>query len=91
MNSHQTIAMQAQSLARLDKLEDMMEQVHATLVHFSKEHDVHQTANLLQQRVEEILQSPEKQGDSNEAGTKRQEGPQVDSKDGKLSQCLESY
>ena len=87
MNSQQTIAMQAQSLARLDKLEDMMEQVHATLIHFSKEHDVQQTANLLQQRVDEILQSPERQGGSTEAGTERQEGSQMDGKDDKLFRC----
>lgn len=86
INSQQTIAMQAQSLARLDKLEDMMAQVHATLVHFSKEQDVHQTANLLQQRVDEILQSPEKQGGSTEAGSGREEGSQIDGNRDKLSE-----
>lgn len=86
INSQQTIAMQAQSLARLDKLEDMMEQVHATLVHFSKEHDVQQTANLLQQRVDELMQSPEKQGDSIMARSERQVDSQMDGKVNKLSE-----
>ena len=60
MNSQKTSAIQAQSLARLEKLEDMMAQVHATFMRFSKQHDVHQTANLLRQRVDEIVQDPHK-------------------------------
>ena len=86
INGQKTIAMQAQSLARLDKLEDMMEQIHATLIHFSKEHDVQQTANLLQQRVDEILQYPEKQSDSAIAGTEWQVDAQRNGKDNKLSE-----
>lgn len=85
INSQKTIAMQAQSLARLDKLEDMMEQIHATLIHFSKEHDVQQTASLLQQRVDEILQCPEKQSGSIVAETEWQVDAQTTGKSNKLS------
>ena len=48
-----------QSLARLSQLESMMETVHATIIRFSKEQDVHQTANFLRQCVDEELQEPE--------------------------------
>lgn len=85
MISQKTIAMQAQSLARLEKLEDMMEQVHATLIHFSKEKDVHQTASLLRQRVQEILQNPEKHDGSTVTETERQVGPQTNGKETKVS------
>ena len=84
VNSQKTIALQAQALARLNSLEDMMEQVHATLVHFSKEHDIHQTANILRQHVDKVLQDPEKHDGSTVTETERQVGPQIDGKRNKL-------
>lgn len=59
-NSQKSITMHERSLARLTRLEDLMEQAHATFICFSKEHEVQQTSNLLRQCVDERLQEPEK-------------------------------
>ena len=58
-NTQKSIAMQEQALARLADLEKVMEQINATIVRFSKEGDVQQTANLLRHCVDENLQNPE--------------------------------
>ena len=58
-NSWRNIAMHEQSLAKLSNLEDQMQQIQATMVRFSKQHDIQQTANLLWQYVDESLQNPE--------------------------------
>lgn len=60
-NSWRSIAMHEQSLAKLSNLEDQMQQIQATMVRFSKQHDIQQTANLLWQCVDESLQNPEQQ------------------------------
>ena len=53
--------MHERSLAKLSDLEDQMQQIQATMVRFSKDHDVQQTATLLWQCVDESLQNPEQQ------------------------------
>ena len=53
--------MHEQSLAKLSDLEDQMQQIQATMIRFSKQHDIQQTANLLWQCVDESLQNPEQQ------------------------------
>ena len=53
--------MHERSLAKLSNLEDQMQQIQATMVRFSKQHDIQQTANLLWQCVDESLQNPEQQ------------------------------
>ena len=63
-NSQRSIAMHEQSLARLSSLEDLIQEIHATMVRFSKERDIQETANLLQQCVDENLQTPEQLGAS---------------------------
>ena len=56
--------MHEQSLAKLSSLEDQMQQIQATMVRFSKQHDIQQTANLLWHCVDESLQNPEQQSAS---------------------------
>ena len=41
----------------------MMEQVYSTIIRFTKEQDIRQTADLLQQRVDESIQEPERHRD----------------------------
>lgn len=53
--SQKSIAMHEQSLARLTRVGDLMEQVHATFIRFSKECDVQQAYNFLWQCVDESL------------------------------------
>ena len=57
--SRESKALQEQSLARLSELENMLATIHATFVRFSKDHDIHQTANFLRQCVDESLQESE--------------------------------
>lgn len=97
INSQKTMAMQVQSLARLAKLENMMEQVQATFIRFSKEQDVQQTASLLRQRVDESFQDPEKRTGPVMTERDDQAGSGINSKDFKLlrrlrvSQLLHRY
>jgi hypothetical protein len=79
INSQKTMAMQVQSLARLEKLESMMEQVQATFIRFSKEQDVQQTADLLRQCVDESLQDPE-----------RRAGPIMTEREGRTGSAINS-
>lgn len=58
-NTEKSVKMHEESLERLSGLEQMLQQVHAMVVSFSKEGDVQQTANLLRQCVNETLQEPE--------------------------------
>ena len=53
--------MHQQTMAKLSNMEDLVQQFHASVVHFSKERDIQQTANLLRQCVDENLQNPEQQ------------------------------
>ena len=54
-NSTESRRMQEQSLARLSELESMMERIQSTILRFSKEQDIQQTANYLRQHVDEDL------------------------------------
>lgn len=58
-NTEKSVKMHEESLKRLGGLEQMMQQVQAMVISFSKEGDVQQTANLLRQCVNETLQEPE--------------------------------
>ena len=57
-NTEQSVKLHVESLQRLSGLEQMMQQIQATVVSFSKEGDVQQTANLLRQCVNENLHEP---------------------------------
>ena len=59
-NSWKIITMHEQELDKLSGLEKMLERLQATLISFSKEDDVQQTADLLRQSVNENLQEPGK-------------------------------
>ena len=63
-NSQQSLVMHQQSLNRLAGVEHLLEHIHATIVRFSNEHDVQQTANLLGQRIDEDLQEPDQRRSS---------------------------
>ncbi|CAD6570777.1 MAG: hypothetical protein ASARMPRED_003927 [Alectoria sarmentosa] len=54
-----SVKMHEESLERLDGLEQMMQQIQAMVVSFSKEVDVQQTANFLRKCVNETLEEPE--------------------------------
>ena len=58
-NSTESRKIQQQSLAKLSELESMMERVQATILQFSKERDIQQTANYLRQHMDEDLQDPQ--------------------------------
>lgn len=58
-NSTESRKLQEQSLARLSELESMMEKIQSTLLRFSKEQDIQQTANYLRQHMDEDLQEPQ--------------------------------
>ena len=51
--------MQEQSLVRLTELESMMERIQSTILRFSKEQDIRQTADFLRQHMDEDLQEPQ--------------------------------
>ena len=75
LNGRKTIDMHEESLARLKDLEHMVQEINATIVHFSKEQDVQQTANLLQQGVIEKLQEPERSYASKPTGSNNEGEP----------------
>ncbi|KAL8794974.1 MAG: hypothetical protein Q9195_002556 [Heterodermia aff. obscurata] len=54
-NSTESRKIQEQSLARLSELESMMERIQSTILRFSKEQDIQQTANYLRQHMDEDL------------------------------------
>ncbi|KAG7007774.1 FAD-dependent monooxygenase [Physcia stellaris] len=55
-NSTESKKIQEQSLAKLSELESMMERIQTTILRFSKERDIQQTANYLRQHICEDLQ-----------------------------------
>lgn len=58
-NSTESRKIQEQSLAKLSELESMMERIQTTILRFSKERDIQQTANYLRQHMDEDLQDPQ--------------------------------
>ena len=58
--TRQSVVLHEQTLARLTDLEDMVEQVHSTIIRFTKEQDVKQTADLLRQYVDDSIRKPER-------------------------------
>ncbi len=61
--TRQSIVLHEQALARLSDLENMMEQVHSTIIRFTKEQDVKQTADLLGQYIDDSIREPERHQD----------------------------
>ena len=59
LNTEKSVKMHEESLERLSDVEQMLQQVHAMVISFSKQGDVQQTADLLRHRVNETLQEPE--------------------------------
>ena len=55
-HSTESRRIQDQSLTKLSELESMMERVQTTILRFSKERDIQQTANYLRQHMDDDLQ-----------------------------------
>ena len=62
-NSQKIIELQEQSSAKFSNMESMLDQIkNMMLIHFKKQEDVSQSARLLQERVDESIQEPERSG-----------------------------
>lgn len=60
-SSRKSIAIQEASSDRLVGMEAMLREIlQATVIQFSKEHDIQQTANFLRQRVDDDMQESER-------------------------------